>query len=399
MPQTVKCPGCKLRLRYTRDLDGEPGVCPECEHLILPPEGTSQDAPDETLRAVKLIDDRLDDLQREGRALAREHDVRLSDAFDFRFDNKAEVEARLSDLKHELPVKESAYQPSGKMPASALGAMLLGTFAAIGLALVAEFVVGLLAAAVIGALIALNLAIACVGFIVFIAVIFAVIIGLIALVAPFAAGGWTAARVTTYFGQWGKNRNEAAASLLSMAATAISVLIVWGVYYFIGARMIDGVNLEFMSDSTLQWLGHGVVGVGGAIGVFLSLGAASTFVKDAKFCEECEEYMEETELRSLNAGAIHAMVLALQEEKPAVAAGMLCSDKGDDGKAMLYHCPCCDAGYVELTLQFKAKWQESGSEQNRDETWRVASVPLDEYAVEWFRIFKDEAGDDLKEED
>jgi hypothetical protein len=179
-----------------------------------------------------------------------------------------------------------------------------------------------------------------------------------------------------------------------MASTAVSVLILWVAYFFIGVRVFEGANLEFASDSTLQWAGHAVIGIGGILAVFVALGAASSFVNNAKFCEECEEYMEEAELKSLNAGAIHAMVLALNDDKPAVAASMLCCDPGNDGKVMLYHCPICDAGYVELTLQFKAKWKDNASDQTRDETWRVASVPLDEYEVEWFRIFKEEAGDD-----
>ena len=73
---------------------------------------------------------------------------------------------------------------------------------------------------------------------------------------------------------------------------------------------------------------------------------------------------------------------------------MLCGEKGEDGKATLFNCPCCHAGYVELTLDFKAKWKEDGNDQSSEESWRVASQPLDEYEVEWFRIFKAEAGDD-----
>lgn len=400
MPQNVKCPGCKLRLQYSDDLEGEPGVCPECAHLILPPVGKEDKAPaDRALRKVKPLDDCLDDLRRQGKALARENDIRLRDRLDPEFADKTEVEARLTELKKDLPEKESAYQPSGKLPASALGAMLLGAGVAVGAALLAEIVGGAIAAAIIALLVAINLAIACVGFIVFIAVIIGVVVGVIALAIPFVAGGWTAARVITYFGQMGKNRNESVASLLSMGATAVSILIVWVVYFFVGPKLIEALEVEAVSDSVLQWIGHGIVGVGGLLAVFIALGSASTYVKDAKFCEECEEFMEEAELKTLDAGAIHGMVLAFQEAKTAVAAGMLCCDKGEDGKVMLFHCPTCDAGYLELNLQFKARWQEDGSEQTREETWRVASLPLDEYEVEWFRIFKEEAGEDPEGDD
>ena len=206
MPQNVKCPGCKQRLRYSYDLEGKPGICPACEHLILPPEGKGEQggSGDESLREVRSLEDRLDDLKREGKALARENGIRLNDKLDPDFGDKKQVEARQKELKREV----------------------------------------------------------------------------------------------------------------------------------------------------------------------------------------------ETELKSLRIGAVHGMTVALQEEKIAHAASMLCGEKGDDGKAMLYHCPCCHAGYIELTLQFKAKWKEDGNDQSSEESWRVASVPLDEYEVEWFRIFKEEAGDD-----
>jgi len=398
MPQNVKCPGCKARLRYTRDLDGEPGVCPECEHLILPPEGKSKDEADNTLRAVKPLDSRMDDLRSEGQALAKDNDIRLRGILTPNYGDKAQVNARIQELKVDLPVTESAYQPSGKLPVSALGSMLLGAGVAIIAALLAELVGGAAAAAIIAIMAAINLAIACVGFIVYIAVIAGVIIGVLALALPFIAGGWTAARVTTYFGQLGKNRNETVASVLSIAATAVSIVILWVAYYFVGERLIEMLKIEVLSDATLQWIGHGVMGVGGLLAMLVSLGAASSYVKDAKFCEECEEFMEETELRTLGVGAVHGMVVALKERRPEVAAGLLCCDPGDDGKVTLFHCPTCDAGYVEISLMFKAKYTENASEQTREETWRVASESLDEYEVEWFRIFKDEAGDDRFEE-
>jgi hypothetical protein len=252
---------------------------------------------------------------------------------------------------------------------------------------------------VIGLLALLNAALAYVGCVWFFAVILFVIVGFIAMLAPFFGAGWAAARVTTYFGQVGKNRNELVASLVSMAAAASSVAIVWLVFVLVGMTQLDAMNPFDLGGSWLHWLVHGFAILGAIIAVLTAWAMASTYVQEAKFCEECEEFMTETELKSLGIGGIKAMVEAIQEKKLPIAASFLTCKKGEDGKVMLYACPCCDAGYVEVTVDFKAHWDENAPRQDQTESWRVASKPLDEYEVEWFRIFKEIAEDEDDEDE
>jgi hypothetical protein len=66
---------------------------------------------------------------------------------------------------------------------------------------------------------------------------------------------------------------------------------------------------------------------------------------------------------------------------------------------MLFNCPECDCGYIEVTLVFNAKYKENDADQDYSDTWLVASKPIDKYEVEWFRVFKKHVGDDSPTEE
>ncbi len=174
----VICPGCKIRLRYDPDLDGKPGICPACEHIVLPPvdaadAGAEEDADPhaitaspkgpKSLKKVLPIEGRMEDAQREGKSLAREHRIDLEEKLEKTFDDKKQAEKELANLKRDLPLVESACRPSGKLPSSALGLMVLGTWVAALAGLVAELIVGAISAIVIGLLAALNAGLAVLG--------------------------------------------------------------------------------------------------------------------------------------------------------------------------------------------------------------------------------------------
>src|SRR5215468_6218821 len=109
MKREVKCPGCGVRLRYGADLEDQPGICPACEQLVLPPnDDADDDEPDgdddphaitdkpgktKVLQKVLPIDDdRLNDVEREGRSLARENRIDLDEQLEKEFDNKAHAD-------------------------------------------------------------------------------------------------------------------------------------------------------------------------------------------------------------------------------------------------------------------------------------------------------------------
>ena len=146
-----------------------------------------------------------------------------------------------------MPEVESAYQPSGALPASAVLLLLLGS------------VVGCVGGAIAGALIAgAGLALsgalfhAGSGFswltIVHGAIFFAAILG------AFLAGGYVSAWCTTAFGQWGKNRNIAAAVLLAVLASMVPVFCACGCYFHFGAEPLLNRLVMDHRLSPLLWV-------------------------------------------------------------------------------------------------------------------------------------------------
>src|SRR5437763_1883707 len=136
MKLQVVCPGCQIDLHYDASWNGKPGVCPACNHLVLAPMAMQGNAAIEhvaespLVRDVEPLDDYAADLQREGKSLARQHWIDLRESFEVEFASKAEADERLERLQRDLPEASSAYVPSGRLPLSALGTMLLGVLVA-----------------------------------------------------------------------------------------------------------------------------------------------------------------------------------------------------------------------------------------------------------------------------
>jgi hypothetical protein len=351
------------------------------------------------LQKVLPIDDRLEDVQREGKTLARENRIDLDEALEKEFENKEHADEVLARVKEDLPVVQSAYVPSGKLPSSALGLMVFGTWVAALAALATEVIVGMIAALVIGLLLALNAAIAALGCIVWIVAIFAIIIGFIAYLAPFFCGGLAAAWVTSYFGRLGKNRNMTAVALVSVFATALATIALWLVFVLFARGALDRQFQADMADWNLHWIGHVAMAIGALIAVITAWFTGRNLVQSAKFCEKCEEFMEETELNKLSVGALRTMVEALSVKNTPVAASLQCSGAGPDGKMTLFACPLCQAGIVEVELSFDGKYKDNeGNEQNMTESWLVVSKKLKATDVAWFKLYHERAGGEPVEE-
>lgn len=419
MKLRVTCSGCDAVLCYDTRAHERAGICPECEELVLPPDEDEEDRPKkkakaakgdkhaitekpgmvasedlDSLRNVLSLESHMEDLEREGKSLAREHGIHMDEELDANYDTKAQLDGRLAELKGDLPEAASAYQPSGKLPMSALAAMLWGTAVAAGAAVVAELIAGAIAAAVIALMALLNVVVMAIGCIWFFAIIIFFIVGVIAYAAPFFLGGCTAAWVTTAFGRLGKNRNESVAALLSVLAAALSIGVVWIAFVFFGRMAFDSWRLFDWETSTWLIIGHVLMGIGLIIAMITAYAVAADTVQSTKFCEKCEEFMQEAEVKSLQIGGIKTMVQALDDDKVPIAASLLVADKGQDGKVTLYTCPCCSAGYVELNVQVNAKYMDDGSQQDYSETWRVASAKLNANEVEWFWIFSEQLAND-----
>ena len=412
MKQQVRCPGCKIALCHDSLTNEGVGICPECGHLVLAadradaleakrrptleadqyaittrPERVTSIDDLESLGTLHSVESKIEDLRWDAKELARDHDIRINEHLQQVFASKADLDGRLAELKRELPLVTSAYKPSGRMPMSALGWMLLGTSAAVLAGVAAEAIVGILAALVIGLIVLLNGVLAFLGCIWFVAAILGVIVGVLAYLAPFFAGGWAGAWVTTEFGRIGKNRSQLVAGVLSMFAGGLSVGVWWLVFAVVGLSGVDPLDL---GQSWQNVIVNFLMGGGAIIAVLTGWFMAASIVQAAKFFEECEEFMDEKELKMLGIGGVKGMVRAIGERKLPLAASMLSCPAGADGKVMLFACPCCDAGFVEIELLFNGQWEQDGQKNDHAETWLVASEEISEYDVTWFRIFKEQ---------
>jgi hypothetical protein len=270
-----------------------------------------------------------------------------------------------------LPAVPSAYQPSGAVPPSALITMALGTGLGVVLSALAQLVTGAVALAVIALLRALVLGVRS-GWI----TIFAGLLMLIAGVLPFAAGGWVSARMTTWFGRWGNNRNKVVAQFLSVTSAGVAAAAVAWLLYAFGTGFLG----EWLSIDA-QGPGFRLVyGSAAALAAAIAMGVAGcvagTHVERDKFCEECALFMRRLKLKSLRLGALQAVTRAASERNTQVIASLLHSPAGLDGTVELFWCPDCGRGFVEVTAHFQARWPGTDGERRMKESWLVASLEL-----------------------
>jgi hypothetical protein len=259
--------------------------------------------------------------------------------------------------------------------------------------------VGVIAAIVIGLLAALNVALAALGCIWCIAAVLGVVVGLIAYAAPFFCGGWASAAVTAYFGQLGKNRNMTATALVSVLATALATFALWLLFFFFAQSWLDNEIKADLTASSLHWIGHGLMALGGLIAMATAWFMGRSIVQSAKFCEKCEEFMDATDLKKLGVGGVRGMVEALSVKDMPIAASMQCCEAGPDAKVTLFACPCCQAGFIEVEIDFNGQYEEDGNKQDLIESWLVASKRLKATDVAWFKIFKERTQEQEPEEE
>jgi hypothetical protein len=237
--------------------------------------------------------------QQLGQMFAPKDGIDLNERFEQRVTSESEATKQLRKWQWEMPEVQSAYQPSGALPKSAVMCLLLGS--------VVGCVAGLFAGVLVGSAgVALAVVFASIG--VFDWPFFRQFVSFFLLVltifGAYFATGWVSAWCTTRLGEWGKNRNIVAAVLLSVIASIMPVIFAWGCYYkYIGSepllekRAIRVRVLEVYSDpiSVVSTV-FGLVIAPAVAGFF-----AANRVGAAKFCENCKSFMRVTGPKSLRA--------------------------------------------------------------------------------------------------
>ena len=379
------CPGCQLKVAADTHLIGKKLFCPACQSVVplRMPEGSAADEDPTVLTELPVSATGADSPLA---AYAAGTGIDPAEVGPSRVGSSAEAKAALNELKRQLPPVASAYQPSGVMPAGALGYMILGIPLGAALATLVFAVFALITGLLLWGLSALNgwLANAW-NLICFHSLLVTGLVGFAGAAVSFAAAGTVAAHCITDMGKKGNNRNAVYPALLALATTALAGLLNWEGFQRWGAERLDAIlgappgNLALLYKITF--------GLGLTLALGVAAAGASGEVKGAKFCEECQLYMDSGTLGGLHLGAVKLLAHALSEHdiEAALAAGV--GDAGKDGLATLFSCPQCEAGYLEATVRFKVAWKGDDSEEEKEEAWLAGSSQLSPEEVRRFKPF------------
>jgi hypothetical protein len=311
--------------------------------------------PDDAIRhGEPPVDSGKSHPERSGQQFACEEGIDLNESFGDALPSLAQLAA----MTAEMPKVESAYQPSGALPTTALLLMVLGS--------VVGCAVGAIAGAVIaGVGLALSAAL-CPGLLHQLGAHFAFIlsfaIALGALLLAFLAAGFVPGWCIRQFGQWGKNRNIAAPVLLAILASMVPVIALLVCYLHIDSARLD----KFLTDRQFRpfvdspfvwlWLSRPFFLVSSFVGLLTAAATAGVVaahgVMAAKFCENCQSFMG-TRSKTVNFGCLRAFLRALQKGRIDVMESLLQGHSGWEGEVRLCSCPSCSRGYIEVTAKHK----------------------------------------------
>jgi hypothetical protein len=300
-------------------------------------------------------------------AFADRHGLDLLETAPAEVANSKVAAAQLEMVKQFLPAAPSAYQPSGALPLRAVIVLTFG--AAVGVA------AGLLAAAAAGflgvwgattrvgrglgrraryLLPLTGLALCC-------------------LIVPFA--GFGAGLTTTFFNRRAKNRSPGGAALFAILSAVPAMVLAWVLFAAHGQPRLE--KHFGYPPGGLYWVVLGVAAVGALVAAVLAVGTAVWRVSEEKFCEDCQEYMNESDLPALDLGPTRALVRALEEKDLPAALSLLRFTTPGVGAPRLYACPQCGKGYVEVQVKYKATWADRDEKKEKTESWLAASLPLE----------------------
>ena len=263
-----------------------------------------------------------------------------------------------------------SYEPSGETTSKAIIFMILSTIPG-SIAAGAVFSIGFLITLLLAFLIAL---IPCFGWI-------ALIIFFIGTIISLYLEGFTSAYVVNIMGMMGKNRNRwisiIISSITSVAGIFIALFIISSVFSLISGNVSNVPYLDILTfkDPTII-----LVIILSIVTIISAAVSANDEVKNAKFCEECEEYMDTGKSENFDMSQVNNAIYIIENREfrnlsnitvPTVNPLRFFNIK-------LFHCPYCSDGFLEAFAKVTAKYKDAKKNEEHSESreWKFHSIEI-----------------------
>jgi hypothetical protein len=295
-----------------------------------------------------------------------------------------------------FPRQDSSYHPSGQVSGRGRNVLLTAGSAA-GIAgsvlggSAAVLACGYLTSVI--SLIAVWLYGSTIGSIVDVVSVFAPVIMLACLCLPTGLFGATAVRTVS---KKVKNRNVRIATIVGAASSVTGAFILcrWILpslaSHLLGTLPGAPENVHLYALSAARWglelAANGGVGFWAILSVCLANGLvggsfAGGSVNTDKFCEACGEFMESRRLAfaSLDNASNFAKEVKGGSLPSSLEYDLVAAEHGGSSVAV-FQCGTCKAGYVDVRLEFLAKWPVPNKKDKYEKTrkrWLVASISVD----------------------
>lgn len=308
------------------------------------------------------------------RAYAQELSIDPDEVVEREFADESDLDRAVNEIKAELPEVESAYVPSGILPAEAMVWMILGTILGVPAGVLGAIVVLVIGGIICGLLIGLTVLLAaCVIWIG--AIVLLAIVALITVVGQYVASGICSGCVVARMSQFGKNRNVGLTSVMAVISSIVAVYLVTlpilmpDPWLPLLARL--GINRNSLPGPWAYWT---LTTIGVAIAGFVGSITAASCIGSRKFCEECELWMTVRELRKLPLGALKLVPYVVKDRHFTRLVQIFREFEGKDSKSTLFHCPSCGIGYFDAEFEAEFKYDEDDEAYH---LWLVASCGLE----------------------
>jgi len=380
----LRCPACNKLLSVSDDRAGKASKCPACgKRFRAPAPSKANLSPTASQPAV------IPDPPSRATLIAAASNIALTAKIGLQeeawktVDDVDAAGSWLEDCKKRQPAVPSAYRPSSVAPEGSTPLLFLG-----GMTGALSGALAGLACAGAGLLVNILLVTLVIGtryqgrgtlMIIALTLVFAA--------ATFAALGATSTWTVIKMNVLSRNRNPKRLMLAAMAATVLAIILFWLVVpailtFHAGG---SGESLAALVSAAIRgifsgWIVLSTFVIGGILALVIAAAMSTDALQKQPFCEKCSRYLRRTALRELSFGGTRLIAAAVNQGDLVAAAGATEIGSGGGGKPVLYVCPICSRGQLDVTLHLGASYPwdvgVSSGTTGLNDSWLVVSRVL-----------------------